>query len=56
MRGISFFLDTTNLDDKQKDYINLMRDQILAQKQIMSYEGMNYGRNGSTSGWVWRHG
>jgi hypothetical protein len=35
-------MDTSNLDDKQKEYINLMHDKILAQKWIMSQGGMNF--------------
>jgi hypothetical protein len=27
-----FFMDRSNLDDKQKEYVNLCRDQVSAQK------------------------
>jgi hypothetical protein len=30
-----FFTDTSNLDGKQKEYINLCRDHVLAQKRMM---------------------
>jgi hypothetical protein len=33
------FMDTRKLDDRQKEYINLMRDQVLAQKRVMEYMG-----------------
>jgi hypothetical protein len=35
-------MDTSNLDDKKNEYFNLMRDQILAQKRMMAYGGMNF--------------
>jgi hypothetical protein len=36
------FMDTSNLYDKKREYFNLMRDQILAQKWMMTYGGMNF--------------
>jgi hypothetical protein len=30
-----FFIDTSNFDERQKEYINLCRDQILMQKRMM---------------------
>jgi hypothetical protein len=33
-------MDTSNLDDMKKEYINLMRDQILAQKRMSTMRGM----------------
>jgi hypothetical protein len=35
-------MDTSNLDDKKNEYFNLTRDQILAQKRMMAYGGMNF--------------
>ena len=34
-----FLMDTSNLDDRQKEYVNLMRDQILAQKRMSAMGG-----------------
>jgi hypothetical protein len=34
-------MNTSNMDDKHKDYINLMCDNILAKKLMMSYGVMN---------------
>jgi hypothetical protein len=34
-----FFMDTSNLDEKQKEYINLMCDQVSAQKRMMGEMG-----------------
>ena len=31
-----FFMDTSKLDDKQKEYVNLCRDQVLHKKRMMS--------------------
>jgi hypothetical protein len=48
---ILFFIDTSNLYDKQKEYINLMRDQFLAQKWKMTYASIGgYGCMGSMGG------
>jgi hypothetical protein len=46
-----FFMDTRNLDGKQKEYINLMRDQVLAQKRMMGgYMGGMQSTMGSMGG------
>ncbi|KAM0882397.1 hypothetical protein ACQ4PT_032328 [Festuca glaucescens] len=54
-----FFMDTSILDEKQKEYINLCRHQFLAQKRLMGgmdasmggYGGMNYmGGMGASMG------
>jgi hypothetical protein len=48
---ILFFIDTSNLYDKQKEYINLMRDQVLAQQRMMTYGGIGgYGGMGGMGG------
>jgi hypothetical protein len=44
-------MDTRNLDGKQKEYINLMRDQVLAQKRMMGgYMGGMRSTMGSMAG------
>jgi hypothetical protein len=43
-------MDTSNLDDMQKEHINLMPDQILAQKKMSTMRGMGcYGGMGGMS-------
>jgi hypothetical protein len=50
-KQVNFFLmDTSNLDDRQKEHINLMPDQILAQKKMSTMRGMGcYGGMGGMS-------
>jgi hypothetical protein len=31
-----FFMDTSNMDDRQKEYINLARDEVLAKKRMLA--------------------
>ncbi|XP_010229449.1 uncharacterized protein LOC104581951 [Brachypodium distachyon] len=46
------FMDTTNLNDKQKEYVELMREQIVSQKRMMGGYMMNgfMGGMGSMGG------
>nr|XP_020193284.1 dnaJ homolog subfamily C member 7 homolog [Aegilops tauschii subsp. strangulata] len=46
-----FFMDTSTLDEKQKEYVNLAREEVLVQKRAMvGMGGMGGGGMGGMSG------
>jgi hypothetical protein len=55
-----FFMDTSNMDEMQKEYINLARDEVLAKKNVGNQHERTYGRlwrlcrHGSPDGCLWR--
>jgi hypothetical protein len=59
--GKLFFMDTSNMDERQKEYINLARDEVLAKKKnVGKTHECTFGRlwrlrrHGSTGRCLWR--
>ncbi|KAE8797798.1 putative receptor protein kinase ZmPK1 [Hordeum vulgare] len=55
-----FIMDTSNVDEKQKKYVNFAREEVLVKKRHESYYGRHrrngwHGRHGS-HGWHEKHG
>jgi hypothetical protein len=50
-----FYIDTSNMDERQKEYINLARDEVLAKINVGKLlEGPKW-RHECTDEWLWRH-
>jgi hypothetical protein len=52
-----FLMDTYYMDERQKEYINLAHDEVLAKKNIGNQHECTFGqlwRHGSTGGCLWR--
>jgi hypothetical protein len=55
-----FFMDTSNMDERQKEYINLARDEVLAKKNVGNQHEHTYNRlwrlcrHGCPGGCLWR--
>jgi hypothetical protein len=49
-----FFMDTSHMDERQKEYINLARDEVLAKKRMlatnMNAPSADYGGTGAPTG------
>jgi hypothetical protein len=50
-----FYVDTSNMDERQKEYINLARDEVLAKKMLANYLKGGKWRDEFTDEWLWRH-
>jgi hypothetical protein len=45
-----FFMDTSNMDERQNEYINLARDEVLAKKRMLATPSTGYGGIGAPTG------
>jgi hypothetical protein len=45
-----FFMDTSNMDERQKEYINLARDEVLAKNRMLATPSAGYGGIGAPAG------